>query len=143
MLRLCPSCKRKNRIPSSRLAQTGKCGACKEAIPPLASPVDVGPEEFDDIVGGAKVPVLVDFWAEWCGPCKRAAPEVKKVAQEMAGKAIVLKVDTEAHPGLRDRFEVQGIPNFLVMKDGEVIQQQAGLVTHTRMSGWLLDAARG
>jgi thioredoxin 2 len=116
----------------------GRCGACKEELPPLAEPLAVGAAVFDEIVREAEVPVLVDFWAAWCGPCKVAAPEVAKTAKGMAGKAIVLKVDTEAEPGLAKRFGVRGIPNFVVLRGGKMVFQQAGAVGHEQMEGWLL-----
>jgi len=97
--------------------------------------VDAG--EFDEIVNGARVPILIDFWAAWCGPCRTAAPEVKKVAEEMAGKAIVLKVDTERSPALAQRFNVMSIPNFVVIKNGQLVFQQPGLVDHSQMASWL------
>src|SRR5205085_592332 len=81
------------------------------ALPPLSEPVDADPALFDEIVGSVAVPVLVDFWATWCPPCRMAAPHVKKLAAEMAGRAVVVKVDTDQHPELAGRFEVRGIPN--------------------------------
>jgi thiol-disulfide isomerase/thioredoxin len=87
-------------VPPRHLADVGRCGACKQALRPLAEPVEVDASAFDEIVAGARVPVLVDFWATWCGPCKMAAPEVHQLAREMEGRALVLKVDTEAHPAL-------------------------------------------
>jgi thioredoxin 2 len=122
------------------IADEGRCGSCKAPLPPIAEPVDADPAIFEEIVSNARVPVLIDFWAAWCGPCRMAAPEVKKTASEMAGRAIVLKVDTEKSPGLAARFNVMSIPNFVVMKAGKVIRQQPGLVNHEQMVSWLTQA---
>jgi thioredoxin 2 len=141
MVRPCPSCGRKNRIPAARLTGPVKCGACKSPFPPPAEPIEADPTLFADIVEHAEVPVLVDFWAAWCGPCRMAAPEVAAVAEEMAGRALVLKVDTDRHPELAARYGVQGIPNFVVLKNGKVVSQQAGAVRRTEMRRWLERAA--
>jgi thioredoxin 2 len=107
----------------------------------MAEPVEVGREEFDEIVRDSKVPILVDFWAAWCGPCKMAAPHVAQVARDLAGRVVVLKVDTEKSPELASRYNVRGIPNFVVFVGGRLQFQQAGLVDASTMKTWLPSAA--
>ena len=140
MIRRCPACGRSNRIPSRHLADQGRCGSCKASLPPVAEPIDADEATFDEIVREAPVPILVDFWAAWCAPCRRAAPEVARVAEQMAGKAIVLKVDTERSPALAARYRVQSIPNFVVLKNGGVVMQQPGLVDAAQLGSWLAAA---
>jgi len=128
MRRVCTECKAINRIPVRHLADKGKCGRCQVTLPPQAMPIEVTSEaQFDEIVAAARVPVVVDFWAGWCGPCRTVAPEVKKAAHNLAGKALVLKVDTDALPDLSQRYQVQSIPNFAVFSGGRRAGGRAGL----------------
>jgi thioredoxin 2 len=141
VIRACSYCGQNNRIPAKYLAKTGRCGSCKSPLPPLSEPLPVDGILFDQIIQNVSVPVLVDFWADWCRPCHMAAPEVARTAEEMTGKAVVLKVDTEKYPALAVRFNVRGIPNFAVFTDGRLVMQQAGVVNHDQMEQWLRAAA--
>jgi thioredoxin 2 len=139
-IRTCKRCGQKNRVGANNLSDTGRCGACKAALPPLDEPLQVNEELFDEILHHSQVPILVDFWAPWCGPCHAAAPEVARTAADMAGRAIVLKVDTDQQKQLAARFNVRGIPNFAVFSAGKLVSQQAGVVGHEVMEAWLKTA---
>jgi thioredoxin 2 len=140
-IRTCGACGSKNRVPARHLAHAGNCGKCKAPLPPQDEPLDVDDQAFSEIVQQATVPVLTDFWASWCGPCLVAAPEVHELAKEMAGRALVLKVNTEEHPGLSSRFGVQSIPNFVVLRDGKVVAQRSGFGGRADMRRWVEQSA--
>ena len=137
----CGACGAKNRVPARHLADTGRCGVCKAALPPAGEPIEADANSFEEIIAASKVPVLVDFWASRCGPCRVAAPEVQQLAREMRGRALVLKVDTEAQPDLAARFRIQSIPNFIVFQGGQPVFQQAGVAPRAEMRRWLESSA--
>lgn len=123
----CASCGQKNRTPYERIKDTGECGQCHAAIPPPSAPVDVSTQRaFDRLVAGASLPVVVDFWAPWCGPCRMVAPELEKVAMRGQGTVIVAKVNTEAAPDIGARFNVRSIPTMAVFIGGQERARTAG-----------------
>src|SRR5258708_35110190 len=95
VIRTCQACGQKHRIPAAHLSDAGRCGACKAPLPPVQVPLEVDSQMFNEIVQNARVPVLVDFWPAWCGPCRMSAPEVARTPADMAGRAVVIKLDTE------------------------------------------------
>ena len=126
MLR-CPHCQKLNRLPFSRIGQAGHCGGCKAELPYPSAPVEIeSARTFQALVAGATLPVLVDFWAPWCGPCQMVAPEVARLASLVAGEALVVKVDTESQPDLGAALRIRSIPTFVVFAGGREIQRTSG-----------------
>ncbi len=127
MIRTCPSCGADNRVPSSKLDKVARCGSCKSALPSESRPVALDSvESFDDLVRGSPLPVLVDFWAEWCGPCRMVAPELEKLAKGKSGRLVVAKVDTDRVRELGARFGISSIPTLILFRGGREAQRVSG-----------------
>jgi thioredoxin 2 len=124
---ICPHCGRRNRLAYERLGQTFRCGNCHTELSPPGEPMAVQREAvFDALVSHSALPVLVDFWAAWCGPCKMVAPELAKVAAEGAKQWLVVKVNTEELAGLAQRFRISGIPTLALLLGGREVARKSG-----------------
>ncbi len=127
MISACPSCQAKNRLPAARLSEVARCARCKTPISPLNHPVEVqSVEDFDELINQAPFPVLVDFWAEWCGPCRMVAPEMVKIADQRAGRLVVAKVNTEALVQIAARYRIESIPTMILFRQGQPSQRLSG-----------------
>jgi thioredoxin 2 len=127
IIEACPACGQKNRLAYDRLTDTTRCGRCKADLPAASSPVEVATAgDFDRLVASASIPIVVDFWAPWCGPCRTVAPEVEKVAARQAGRLLVVKVNTDAVDGLGQRLRIMSIPTMAVYRGGREIARTSG-----------------
>jgi thioredoxin 2 len=127
VLTTCSSCGKTNRLTYAALDKTTRCGNCKNTLPAPGSPIEIPSAAiFDEAVRTASLPLVVDFWAPWCGPCRMVAPELEKVARAAAGEFLVVKVNTEALPELGERFGIRSIPTMAVFRGGREVTRTAG-----------------
>lgn len=133
----CPACDSANRIAYARLGQKGRCGTCKAELPFPALPVDVTSEEaFTNLIAQSALPVVVDFWATWCGPCQMMAPQFGEAAAQASGRAVLAKVNTEKLPGISKTQRIQGIPAFILYKGGSEAARTTGFQPAERLLTW-------
>lgn len=132
----CPRCLAVNRVPDARLGDGPKCGQCGTPLLP-GHPVDLTQASFDRFIAKAGLPVLVDFWADWCGPCKMMAPVFQQVAGELATQVRFAKVDTEAHPQVSMRHHIRGIPTLILFRNGAEVARTSGAMDAFALKRWL------
>jgi len=132
----CPHCIVTNRVPAERLGQNPRCGRCKQALF-AGEPTALSAADFDRLVAATDLPVVVDFWADWCGPCKMMAPVFAAVAARLEPRYRFVKVNTEQAPALAQRFGIRSIPTLMVLKNGRELARQAGALDQRRLEQWL------
>jgi thioredoxin 2 len=132
----CPQCPAVNRVPDQRLADNPKCGKCGAPLLP-GKPVDLTAANFDPFIQKSGLPVLADFWADWCGPCKMMAPVFQQVAAEMNARVRFVKVDTEAHPQVSMRLHIRGIPTLILFRNGIEAARTSGAMDAIALKHWL------
>lgn len=133
---LCDSCGVKNRVRVDRLEQDPKCGGCKESLS-FDVPQHVNTKNFDQVVLESGLPVLVDFWAPWCAPCRMIAPVLEEMAKKFEGRLLIIKANTDEESTLGGRYQIRGIPALLLFKDGELKDQLAGALPAPQLEKWL------
>jgi len=138
---VCPACDRINRLPRAKPGQMAKCGQCGASLFP-GKPLELGGKRFKRHVARNDIPVVVDFWAPWCGPCRAMAPVFEQAAREFEPAARFVKVNVDADPGLASEFGIQGIPALFVFRNGQVVSRQAGMMDPTALRRWIAEASR-
>lgn len=134
----CDDCGQKNRIPFDHLGEAGTCGRCQADLPALDTPLDVSSEaQWKALAAASPLPVVVDFWAPWCGPCRIVAPELEKIARANAGRWLVVKINTEALPDLGGRFGIRTIPTMAVFAGGREIARMSGARPAAAIEAWV------
>lgn len=133
---VCPSCGQINRIPEDRLVDGPGCGGCKQGLFP-GKPVALSGQNFGRFIAKSDLPVVVDFWAPWCGPCKMMAPVLNQVAAEVSPQVILAKVNTEAEQALAGQFGIRSIPTLAMFKGGKESARMAGAMDATNLKSWV------
>ena len=124
----CPHCGATNRLPVGRIDDAPSCGKCGQPLI-AGQPIDLDDTTFDAVVGATKLPVLVDFWAAWCGPCQMMAPAFKQAAAQLQGRALLVKVNSDDSPELSRRYGIRSIPTLVKLANGREVSRQSGAVS--------------
>jgi thioredoxin 2 len=133
---VCPKCSAVNRLPSDRLSEHPKCGKCKEDLF-AAQPVELTEETFEKTISRTGIPVVVDFWASWCGPCKMMAPVYQQAAARLEPRVRLAKVNSETEQMLASQFRIQSIPTLIIFKNGREVARQPGAMDLNNLLRWI------
>ena len=138
----CPACGTTNRMAYARLDKESRCGTCKNPLPPVGAPVTVSSQDqFALLAENSPLPVLVDFWAPWCGPCRMMAPEFEKAAALASGQMILAKINSDELPAVSNHFRIQGIPAFVLLRNGQEAGRTAGFQAAQQLLAWARSAS--
>ena len=141
MIVICPVCSTANRLDAGRTRDEPVCGKCGTALLD-GTPVALDDARFERFIGRNELPVVVDFWAAWCGPCRAMAPQFEQAARQLKGEAILAKVDSDANPQTSSRFAIRSIPTLVLFRAGKEIRRQAGAVQASQIVSWVHSASQ-
>lgn len=133
---VCPHCDKTNRLPAQRAAEQPDCGACGRPLFP-GRPIEIDESRFDRYLRRTDLPIVVDFWADWCGPCRMMAPQFEQAAKKLAGRVQFLKVDSDANPGLGRRYQIRSIPTLALFRNAREVRRTMGAMSAAQIEAWL------